>query len=694
VPDTRRNPFLDPSPLPYGLPPFADVVFDDYAEAFELGMAEQRAEVAAVVADPAPPTVENTVVALERSGDVLARASHAFFTLTSADATPEVQQLQAELAPRLAAHHDAILLDPALFARIDRLEAQRVAGDLDLDPETDHLLLRTHLAYVRAGAALLPAAQTRLAAINQRLATLAAEFSRRLLADTNDSALLLTDPAELAGLPPEAVAGARQAAAARGQDGYLLTLALSTHQPPLVDLRDRSVRRRLLAASQARGSRGNAYDTTSTLIEILTLRAERAALLGYPSHADYVLADRTAGSVAAVEAVLDQVIPPALAVAEQEAAELTAALRADVGPGAELEAADWAYYAEQVRAQRYAVDTAALRPYFELETVLADGLFYAAGRLYGISLTERPDLTGYHPDARVFEVHDADGSPLGLFVGDYFTRDTKKGGAWMNFLVSPSGLLGHRPVVVNNLNLTRPAAGEPVLLSLDEVTTLFHEFGHALHGLFSTARYPSQSGTSVARDFVEYPSQVNEMWITWPEVLTHYARHHVTGEPLDPGLGDALRRAAAYGSGFDTIAYAAAAWLDLCWHRLTADQVQGVTSVAAFEAEALARRGLDLPVLPPRYRSGYFAHVFSGAYAAGYYSYLWSEILDADTAEWFREQGGLVRAAGDTFRAELLSRGGSAPELGLFEAVRGRPADLTALLRRRGLLGSEPVPQP
>ena len=439
----------------------------------------------------------------------------------------------------------------------------------------------------------------------------------------------------------------------------------------------------------ARGGRGNDHDNNDIVRQIVTLRAERAELLGYPTHSDYVLADRTAESNEKLDAMLRQVITPAVTNAQSERDELAAAMAADLGTDPDDFAPwDWSYYAEAVKRQRYDLDTNALRPYFEVDRTLRDGVFFAATQLYGVTFAEREDLQAYHPDAVVFEVSNADGSPLGLFVGDYFTRDSKRGGAWMNSLVSQSRLLDERPVVLNNMNLPKPPPGQPALMTLDEVSTMFHEFGHALHGLFSDVTYPRVAGTGVSRDFVEYPSQVNEMWLTWPEVIANYTRHHESGDQLPQHVIDKLEEAATFNQGFETVTYLAATWIDLCWHRLSRDEAQTLTvSPQEFERQALAEVGLDLDTVPPRYSSAYFNHIFASGYASGYYSYIWSEVLDADTVEWFKESGGLQRANGDVFRAELLSRGGSAPEMGFFEAFRGRPPQIDALLKRRGLTG-------
>ncbi|WP_431865381.1 M3 family metallopeptidase [Microbacterium paraoxydans] len=676
------NPLLQPSTLPFGLPDYRAIRPEHYLPAFRAGFAEQLAEVANITRVRSMPTFENTLEALERSGALLDRVAHAFYTVSSADATPEIQAIDEELAPLMAAHQDAITLDAALYARVAHVYEQR--DTLDLDPEQRYLVERHHREMTHAGAALDDEAKAQLTALNQKLSVLTNTFERNLLSDTNDLAVVFDSAAELEGLSAGELSAAARAAADRGLDGrYLLTLPLFTGHPALARLAVRESRRRIMAASRARGSRDNGNDNRPVLREIVRLRAERARLLGYASHAAYVTADETAGSPEAVERMLRRLSAPSARNARTERDALQAIVDETEPDPFPVEAHDWAFYTERVRTARYAIDTAALRPWFEAERVLQDGVFFAATRLYGVTFHERHDLTAYHPQARVFEVRNADDSPLGLYVLDLYTRDSKRGGAWMNAIVSQSRLRGSAPVVVNNLNVPQPGDGEPTLLTLDEVTTLFHEFGHALHGLFATVTYPHFAGTNVFRDFVEFPSQVNEMWILWPEVLDHYARHHETGEPLDPAIVARLRDTATFDQGHATSEYLAAAWLDQAWHRLSVDDA--VDDVVDFEAAALADIGLDDPAVPTRYSSTYFAHVFSGGYSAGYYSYIWSEVLDADTVEWFRENGGLTRANGDRFRDRLLGVGGSKDPLAAYRDFRGRDAEIEPLLKRRGL---------
>ena len=671
------NPLLSPSPLPFGLPPFADITLEHCRDAVLAGMAEQRAEVAAITDTAEPPTFDDTVVALERSGRLLRRANAVLGNLSSSVSTPRLRELERELAPVQSAHSDAVRLDPALFARIDAVHAGRETAGLD--PESLRLVERYHLDFVLAGARLDEAGRARLTELNSRLSELSTTFAQNLQMATEASAVRVDDVAELDGLDDEEIATAARAAAGRGVEGHLLALVLPTGQPLLAKLRNRELRRRVFEASVGRASSGE-HDNGPVAVAIARLRAERARLLGFATHADLVLADQTAGTAEAVDAMLATMVGPSVANAQAEAAALAEVAASD---GVELAAWDWAFYSERVRAERYAVDTAALRPYFELDRVLVDGVFHAAERLYGFRFSPRPDLAGYHPDVRVWEVTDATGAAVGLYLGDFFAREGKRGGAWMSSFVSQSRLLDTRPVVVNNLNVNRAAPGQPTLLTLTEVDTLFHEFGHTLHALSSAVTYPRFAGTAVPRDFVEFPSQVNEMWAMWPEVRDHYARHVGTGEPLPAGVVRALEAAALWGEGFGTLEYLAATLLDQAWHRITPDTEIG--DPAEFEARALAAAGVASDLVPPRYRTTYFQHVFAGGYSAGYYSYIWSEVLDADTVEWFRENGGLRRENGDVFRERLLAVGGSVDPLEAFRAVRGRDADPGPLLRRRGL---------
>ena len=673
------NPFFEPSTLPYGLPPFADITDEHYRPAFEAGLAQHLAEIAAITGSSDAPTFENTIVALERGGQILDRVATVFFNKSSADSTDFTNALEEEIAPLLAAHSDAIRLDASLYGRISDLHSRR--ADLGLTDEGVYLIERYYTEFTQAGAGLGANEKDQLREFNQRLSVLTTRFEKNLLADTNDLAVVVDDVAELDGLGQGEISAAAQAAADRGLDGkYLITLVLPTGHPFLAALTNRALRERLMAASRSRGIRGGDNDNRQLVLEITRLRAARAKLLGFENHAAFVTSDQTAGTPEAVDAMLRGLAPAAARNARVE----QAALQAQIGDEFELAAWDWAFYTEKVRKATYDVDTSEMRPYFEAERVLRDGVFYAATRLYGVTFAERPDLIGYHPDARIFEVFDDDGSGVGLYSFDLYTRDSKRGGAWMNSLISQSTLLDYPVVVTNNLNVPKPAVGEPTLLSYDEVNTLFHEFGHALHGLFARVTYPKFAGTNVFRDFVEFPSQVNEMWMLWPEVLANYAVHYETGEPMPQAFVDKLQASSAFNEGFATSEYLTAALLDQAWHRIGVDAA--VSDVAAFETAALASFGLDNPAVPPRYSSTYFAHTFSGGYDAGYYSYIWSEVLDADTVEWFTENGGLTRDNGDRFRQLLLGGGGSKDPLEAYRDFRGRDAVIEPLLKRRGLL--------
>ena len=677
------NPFLSRSDRPFELPPFEMIRDEHYGPAFDAGMAEHRAEVDAIIANPEPPTFENTIVALELAGQLLSRVSIVFFNLTGTNSTPELRAIESAYAPLLTTHADSIRLDPRLFARVKAVfEAFDSPQDADNAADTEGAMLvrRYYLDFVLAGAGLDDEDRTRLSELNRQLATLSTAFQQNLLQATEDAVVYLDTPAELDGLSPAAIATAADAATARGRDGqYALTLILPTGQPLLATLRDRDVRRRLFEASTNRANSGE-HDNSPLVLEMSAVRAQRARLLGFASHADAKVADQTVKTSAAIDEFLSHLVAPAVANANAEAAFLADIAARD---GVELAAWDWAYYSERVRAERFDIDTAALRPYFDLERVLHDGVFYAAKQLFGIEMVRRTDIVGYHPDVRVWEVRNADGTTIALFLGDFFAREGKRGGAWMSTFVDQSFLMELSPVVFNVLNLPRPAAGEHALLELDELRTLFHEFGHALHGMFSQVTYPRLSGTDVPRDFVEYPSQVNEMWILWPEVLENYARHVDTGEPLPLDVVKKVRAAEQWGEGFGTTEYLAATLLDQAWHRIPADAT--ITDVATFEREALRDAGIAHDLIPPRYRSTYFQHIFAGGYSAGYYSYIWSEVLDAETVEWFNENGGLTRANGELFRSKLLSVGGSVDAMDAFRAVRGRDAQIGPLLRRRGL---------
>ena len=676
------NPFAQPSELSLYYPPFDAVSNEDYEPAFEAGMAQHLEEIDAIVAQDAAPSFDNTIVKLELAGQLLNRVSRVFFALSGAHTNDQIQALQQKIAPQLAAHDDAIVLNADLFARIQALFTDR--AELGLTPEATRLIEQYHTDFVRAGAALSSEDKSRLKEINGELASLQTKFSQNVLNEVNAMALVVDSREELTGLDAALIDAAAKEAVSRDLAGkYMIPLLNTSGQPALSSLQNRAVRERLYQASVARGTRGGEFDNTQTLSSVLKLRAERAQLLGYATHADYVLEDATAQTTQAVNERLAALAPPAAANARREARDLQAMVEAS-GGDFDLAAWDWQYYSEKLRQERYAFDESQLRPYFELDNVLQRGVFFAAGELYGLRFSERFDLPVYHEDVRVFDVMEEDGSQLGIFIGDFYARPSKRGGAWMNAYVPQSRLLQTQPVVANHLNITKPAEGVATLLSFDEVTTLFHEFGHALHGLFSDVDYPSFSGTRVPRDFVEYPSQVNEMWATWPSVLANYAVHFETGEAMPQDLLDKVLAAQKFNQGFATTEYLAASLLDQALHQLTPETVPDAGEIVQFEADALAAAGVDLSEVPPRYRSAYFSHIMGG-YSAGYYSYIWSEVLDADSVEWFKENGGLERRNGDHFRATLLSRGGSKEAMSLFRDFRGRDADVTPLLNRRGL---------
>ena len=677
------NPFYTESTQPYQLPPFDRIEESHFLPAFERGMAEQLEEVAMIVGQSDPVTFDNTLVALERSGVLLNRVAATFFNLSSADTNEALDQIQAEVAPRLAAHTDQILLNGRLFERVRSLYEAR--DTLGLDAESLRLVERHYVDFVRAGALLSEAEQERMQEINGEMAALQTSFTQNVLDGVNAAAIVVDDREQLSGLSEGEVAAAAAAANSRGLDGkYVIALLNTSGQPALSSLDDRALRERIMRASLARGSEDGDYDNRQVITRLAELRAERAVLLGYPNHAAYILDEQTAQTVTAVNDRLASLVPRAVANADREANDLQAMASTSAGD-VELASWDWSYYTEMVRADRYDFDAAELRPYFEIDAVIENGVFYAANQLYGITFESRPDLLGYHPDVRVWEVFDQDGTPLGLFLGDFYARPSKRGGAWMSAYVTQSKLLGTTPVIANHLNITKPVDGEPTLLTFGEVETLFHEFGHALHGFFSDVEYPYFAGTAVPRDFVEYPSQVNEMWATWPEVLTNYAIHYETGEAMPQELLDKVLETAAFNQGFATTEYLAASLLDQAWHQLTVDQVPAPQDVTTFEARALQDAGVGVAVIPPRYRSTYFSHIWGSGYSAGYYSYIWAEVLDADSVEWFKENGGLRRENGDHFRGTLLSKGGSVDAMELFRTFRGAEPNIEPLLVRRGL---------
>jgi peptidyl-dipeptidase Dcp len=682
APAAPANPLLVESTLPFHYPQFDKIRNEDFLPAFEQGMAEHRRNVDAIAASTAKPTFENTIVALERSSATLDRVSLVFGNLNSANTNPELQAVELKMAPELAAHNDAILLDARLFARVDALYAER--DRLGLDAESARLLWRYHQDFVRAGARLSEAGKARLRTLNTELATLEATFEQNVLKEREASGVVFDRREELAGLTDAEVAEAAEAAKAAGKpEKFVVALVNTTGQPVTQNLALHASREKVMAASLARGSRGGEFDNRAVVADIAKKRAERAVLLGYPNHAAYQLEEQTVGTVDTLNRLLAQLAPPAVANARRDAAGMQATIDAEKG-GFTLDAADWATYAEKVRKARYAFDESQLKPYYEMNHVLVDGVFFAATRLYGITFKERHDLPVYEPTVRVFDVFDKDGAPLAIFIADYYARSNKKGGAWMSEYVQQDFLTGDRPVVANHLNIPKPPAGEPTLLTQDEVTTAFHEFGHALHGMFSQVKYPRFAG-NVPRDFVEYPSQFNEMWAMWPEVLKNFAKDYRTGAPIPQALLDKVVAAEKFDQGYATTEYLAATLLDQAWHQLAPADVPAAADVTSFEAAALHRAGVDFAPVPPRYRSTYFSHAFTDGYSAGYYSYVWSEVLAADSVDWIKRHGGLDRRNGDRYRQLVLAPGGSEDALKMFRDFTGGEPDVKPLLAKRGL---------
>lgn len=676
------NPFFEPSPLPLQYPPFDQISTDDYLPAFERGMTEHLAEIAAIVNQAEDPTFENTMVPLELSGQLLDRVSTVFYAMSSAHTNDHIDAIEVEIAPKMSAHYDQILLDAGLFARINDLYERR--DSLGLEPEAVRLIEDNYKDFVRAGALLDVEQKERLTAINSELSELSTQFSQNVLAEVNDLAIVVDTREELAGLPESRIQAAADEAVARDMAGkFVIPLLNYTSQPVLESLENRALRERIQAISESRGHRGGEFDNREILSRTVRLRGERARLLGYDSHAAYILDNQTAQTVGAVMQRLADLTAPVMANVRAEAAEMQEIIAAE-GGDFELASWDWPYYAQKVRMARYDFDESQLRPYFEINNVLINGVFYAATQIYGITFEERFDLPVYQEDVRVFDVFDADGSQLGIFLSDPYARPSKRGGAWMNAYVSQSALLDRKPVVANHQNIPKPPAGEPTLMTLDEVETMFHEFGHALHGLFSDVTYPSFAGTRVPRDFVEYPSQVNEMWATYPDVLANYAVHYETGDPIPQDLLDRVMEAQVFSEGFDTAEYLMPTIADMALHQLAPENVPAADAIMAFEQQALAATGALIDEIAPRYHLTYFSHIMGG-YSAGYYSYIWSEVLDADTEAWFLENGGMLRENGQYFRDTLLSKGGSVEAMDLYRNFRGREPDVTPLLRRKGL---------
>lgn len=677
-----ENPLFTPSTLPFEAPNFDEISEEHYRPAFEEGMERELAQMDSIASNPESPTFENTIVAMEKSGRLLERTESVFYNLTSAHTNDQIQEIQSEMAPKLASHSDNIYLNADLFERVQTLYDQR--DELDLDESSLKLLEDTYRDFVRAGAQLTEEEQQRMREINERTSTLTTQFQDNLLKLTRERAVLVDDLEELDGLSEDRIAAAKEAAEERGHEGqYLLSITNTTRVPILKSLNNRDLRERVWKASAYRGiGEDGGIDNRPLVLELVELRAERAALLGYDDHASYRHDPQTAENPENVLDMLTDLIPPVIANTEQEASKITEVMRED-GVDGELQPWDWEYYAEKVRQAEYDIDEAEVRPYFELDRVLKDGVFFTMNKLFGITFEERFDLPVYHEDVRVFNVLDEDGSQIGLFYADYFTRDSKRGGAWMNSFVSQSHLLDKKPVIVNVMNIPPPAEGEPALISFDNVSTMFHEMGHAVHGLFSDVNYPSQSGTSVPRDFVEFPSTFEEDWAVLPEVLENYAVHHETGERIPQDLLDKVIAARNFNQGFDTQEYLAATMVDLEWHLLDTTEIPN--DVVEFEDKSLAKYDLDMQAVPPRYKSPYFAHIFAGGYSANYYAYIWSEILAADAFAYMRESGGLTRENGDRFREYILSKGGSRDAMELYETYRNGEPDVVHLLRRRGL---------
>jgi peptidyl-dipeptidase Dcp len=675
------SPFAAASTLPFHAPAFDRIKDTDYQPAIEAGMQQQIAEIDAIASNPEAPTFANTIDPMERSGALLTRAAKVFFNLAASNTSEALQKIEAEEAPKLSAHQDAIYMNPKLFARVKALYDQRATSGLDA--ESRFLIERYYRNFVRAGAQLSDADQATLRTLNQEESTLTTQFREHVLADTAASAIVVDDKAQLAGLSEGDIAAAAEAAKEKKLDGkYVLSLQNTTQQPALASLQNRELRQRLFNASVQRGNHGGPNDTKTIVSRLAQLRAQRAQLLGYPTYAAYSLDDQMAKTPENAIKLLTDLVPASTAKSRDEAARMQKLIDAQNG-GFQLTAADWDYYAEQVRKAEFDLDESEVKPYFELNNVLQNGVFYAAGQLYGLTFKERHDIPVYQPDVRVFEVFDADGTSMALYYGDYFSRPNKGGGAWMDSFVDQSGLMGTKPVVFNVTNFTKPSAGQPALLTFDNVTTLFHEFGHALHGMLSNVKYPTLAGTNVPRDFVEFPSQFNEHWSLDPKVFANYAKHYQTGAPIPQTLVDKIKKSRTFNQGYALTEYLSAALLDMAWHTLPPGTPQ--QDVNAFEPAALERFHTDMAQVPPRYHTNYFSHIWGGGYSAGYYAYLWSEVIDDDAYYWFKENGGLTRANGQRFREMVLSRGGTMDAATLYRNFRGRDPIVEPLLIERGL---------
>jgi peptidyl-dipeptidase Dcp len=677
------NPFYAASTLAFQAPPFDKIKDSDYQPAIDAGMAEQRKEMQAIAENPASPTFENTIVAMEKSGQLFNRVWLVFNGVTSANLNEDLQKVQDYEAPRIAALQDDIFLNSKLFQRVAKLYKDR--DSLHLDAESMRLLDIDYKRFVHAGANLSEADKATVKKLNEEDSTLSNAFTTKLLAAAKAGAYVTQDKAVLAGLTDAQIAGAAQAAKDRKADGYVIPLQNTTQQPTLAELKQRSTRQAIFDNSIDRAERNDANDTRSTIVRLAQIRAQKAKLLGYPTYAAWVLEDQMAKNPEAATKFMDALVPGATSRAAREAADIQSLIDSQNG-GFKLEPWDWNFYAEQVRKAKYDLNESEIKPYFELDNVLQNGVFYAANQLYGLTFEERKDIPVYNPDVRVFQVSDSDGKPLALFYCDYFKRDNKNGGAWMEEFVNQSKLLGTLPVIYNVANFAKPAPGEPALLSFTDVTTMFHEFGHGLHGIFANTVYPTLSGPAVPRDFVEFPSQFNEHWASYPAVFSHYAKHYKTGEPMPAELAAKIKKAKTFNQGYALTEILAAAELDMQWHTLAPGAP--LQNADAFETEALQKTHLAIGNVPPRYRSSYFLHIWANGYAAGYYAYLWSEMLDDDAYQWFEDHGGLTRANGDRFRQMVLSRGNTEDLPKMYKAWRGAEPSIAPMLKDRGLVES------
>jgi peptidyl-dipeptidase Dcp len=679
------NPFAVESSLPYHAPRFDLIRNGHYQPAIEEGMRLHLAEIDVIAKQMQPPSFDNTIVAMERSGALLDRAAKTFFAVVGANTNDTLQKIQDVINPKLAAHRDAIYLNDQLYQRVRGVYDRREAGSLSAEQKA--LVERYNRDFVRAGAQLSEADKIRMRSLNQELSKLGTDFSNKLLAGTKVAALVLDNRSDLDGLTDAEIATAAEAAKQRGLTGkWVIPIRNTTQQPSQASLKNRAVRQRLFELSTMRTSRGDSNDTKNTVKRLAQLRAEKAQLLGYPTWAAYALATQGAKTPENAIRLLTDLVPPATARARREVAEMQALIDQQ-GGGFKLQPWDYQYYAEQVRKAKYDLDESQIMPYFQLENVLQNGVFFAANKLYGLTFKERHDIPVYHPDVRVFEVFDSDGKALALFYADYFKRDNKQGGAWMDLFVDQSALTGWKPVVFNVANFTKPAAGQPALLTYDDVSTMFHEFGHALHGMFSNVQYPLLSGTNVPRDFVEFPSQFNENWALESNVLANYAKHYQTGAPMPQALVDKIKQTRTFNQGFEVTEVLEASLLDLAWHTLPATAPQ--QDVDSFESAALKRFNIAVAEIPPRYRTTYFSHIWDGGYSAGYYAYTWSEVLDHDAYAWFKEHGGLTRENGLRYRNMVLSRGGTEDAATMYRNFRGRDPNVEALLEVRGLKGGD-----